>query len=725
MMDDYKAKPGKSLYDHSIESLNILEQILGLIRVPLSDVNRLRQIILFHDIGKINDSFQAKMSSINTNGKNGKSQEKINLRHELLSGVIYLLLFKQDYRGAIAIFSHHKELKIGTFQNLQSTLPSFDKDKACIQITELMEVLSKYIDKKIIGLNLEWILTKQGALVDAYNLVIKEHVKNPIPRDEYVNSKALLYLSDWLSSGAKNPKHYFNFPHISSDILRSKLESISHTSVNWYPYQVQLTGIVNSVLLIAPTGSGKTEASLLWAGSKTGRLVYLLPTRVTSNAIYTRLCKYEISDNIGLVHSQSLYHSQGGRIREDYSDHLLSKCLCDPVSVGTIDQLLNIGFNIGFWELKEFNLHGARVIIDEIHTYHPYTMGLLMSTLKELQRREASFFIMSATIPSYLKELLMQNIPNLQYIQPAEFELTARNKVLILHEQGEILQRAEEHLVQGKKVLVVFNTINEAVSFYTSIKTHSSDSLKSVKMICYHSRFINKHRVVKEWLINRYSKSQGALLLVATQVVEVSLDIDFDVLISENAPIDALIQRIGRVNRAGRKEKTCVYVFPHKSISEKVYNDRILNKSYEVISEVSGTRPTESQYRSMVNSVYEGYKISEDPDYIQGLAAYQEIQDLCAGIMDFGNEDNTKAVTRAISYLKTPVIPIKFWDKINKKNSIVKRKYQVDIPLYVLKSLPKNAVKVDKDEFVYCELPYSNETGLELTQDPIEKYIML
>lgn len=724
-MVDYKAKPDKSLYHHSIESLNVLEQVLGLIRVPISDVNRVRRIILFHDIGKINDAFQARMTNLITNEKNGKSQDKISLRHELLSGIIYLLLFKQDFLGAITIYSHHKELKTSTFQNFQSTLPSFDINKACMQIAELLEVQSENIDKKVLVSNLEWVLSKQGALVDAYNLAIKEHIKNPIPRDEYVNSKALLYLSDWLSSGAKNPTLYYQFPKISSDNLKSILEIKSRTVVKWHPYQESLKETASSVLLVAPTGSGKTEASLLWAGSKPGRIVYLLPTRVTSNAIYTRLCKYAISDKIGLVHSQSLYHRQRVSANEDYSDHLLSKCLCDPVSVGTIDQLLNIGFNIGYWELKEFNLHGARVIIDEIHTYHPYTMGLLISTLKELLRREAVFFIMSATIPSFLKELLIGNIPNLQYLQPTEFEQIARNKVLMLDDQREIHLLLEKLLEQGKKVLVVFNTINAATSFYNSVKTYTSDSLKSVKMICYHSRFINKHREVKEWQINKNSKSQGALLLVATQVVEVSLDIDFDVLISENAPIDALIQRIGRVNRAGRKEKTCVYVFPHNVVSEKVYNAHILNKSHEVISEISGTRPTESLYKLMVDSVYDGYKISEDTDYIQGLTAYQEIQDLCAGIMDFGNEDNAKAVTRAISYLKTPVIPFKFWDRINMRNSIEKRKYQVDIPLYVYKSLSNNAIKVDKDEFTYCDLPYSNEIGLVLTQDPIAQYIML
>jgi len=727
-MKAYKAKPDKGLYEHSIESLIMLRNIMSLSNTKVYNYQKLEQIVLFHDIGKINDSFQAKFRDKSAINITTKKSNPSDIRHELLSGIIYLLIFKQDYQGAIAIYSHHKELRTDTFNDSRFKFPSFDINYAIDLITKLAKELSLTVDKEDLVRRLTIIITKNNNyLVSAYNSVIKKHAFNPIPRDEYIDYKALLYLSDWLSSGGLEPNQYFNYPKISEEMIKSKIKSISNSTPNLYPYQEKVKSYDNSVLLVAPTGSGKTEAALLWAGSKPGRIVYLLPTRVTSNAIYNRLYNYSISDKIGLVHSQSKLFLDSSRYANDYGDYLLSKCFCYPVSVGTIDQILTTGFNVGYWELKEYNLRGSRVIIDEIHTYHPYTMGLLLKTMLSLKAHGALFFIMSATIPRFLKDLILSNFPDIHYEQPDEFEDNSRNKIKCIDSLDNAISIAEGYLKQNKKVLFVCNTINSAITCYETIKSDFSDSEIKLKSICYHSRFINKHRTVKEWLINKFSKLPGGLLLVATQIVEVSLDIDFDILITENAPVDALIQRIGRVNRAGLKKDTCVYIYPHNNISEKVYNAEILKRSFKQISLLNGTSPTESQYRQLVDSVYDDYDITKDPDFEQGLSAYEDIQKLCLDIMDFGEEDsnNAKAVTRMISYIKSPIIPMIYCNKLKKSTPNQKRQYQVEIPYYILKSLSKSQIKEDQDGFVYCELSYSTEIGISLKSDPIDKYLML
>jgi len=199
---------------------------------------------------------------------------------------------------------------------------------------------------------------------------------------------------------------------------------------------------------------------------------------------------------------------------------------------------------LGYWEIKTFHLLNARIIIDEIHLYEPYTLGLIIATIRYLKAEfGAKFYVMTATMPLKLKALLDKTLSShntpVARIEDKELLHQARNQFEIRNCCVDDLEDEITRAIQDKKVLIVVNTVDEAIRLYNKYKRVTK------QILCYHSKFIQQHRIDKEAAILAQEKFNEPLLLIATQVVEVSLDIDFDILFTENAPIDAIIQRAG------------------------------------------------------------------------------------------------------------------------------------------------------------------------------------
>lgn len=723
----YLAKPDKSLLDHSTEALLMLRRLVSMMPHLLAreDLPLAEAMVLFHDIGKINSAFQIQMISLSGNDlltTDPHDHQGNNIRHELLSAAIFAFVYPRTWLETVSIYSHHKDLGFKTFNSAQHSCPDYDDESALNLVTELRQVLQDTDPVPDLANKLSY-LKQADKLYQVFRTVMQQMEINHPSRSAYIRRKGLLYLADWFSSGSVDPTPYFSYPCIDSESLGKAISQKKNVQlVNWHDYQTQCAGSDDSLLVIAPTGTGKTEAALLWAGAKDGRILYLLPTRVTTNAIFKRLRHIFQDHSVALVHSTALLHQKESDRYYTSRDYLLAKTFCHPVSVCTIDQVLTSGFNIGYWEIKELNLINARIIIDEIHTYQAYTMGLIMASLTTLHKNGCRFFIMSATMPQYLIRLLQNTIPSLQLLRAREFSSQARNSFHCLADTEEIAGLANHHLLLKRKILIVMNTVEGATALYQSLcqKLRTTLYAGDANHLCYHARHIQKHRSVKEWLIERCSRSSSPCLLVTTQVVEVSLDIDFDVLISENAPIDALIQRVGRINRRGVKTDTGVYVFEHGKKSRRVYDESILQRSFTALQKVNGSRPTESDLSELVDEVYRDYDIGTDPDFLDGLQAYAEVQRLCANICDFADDDDANnPVTRKIDIMKTPIIPMIYYDVLKHKSRWHKIRHQVDVQLYVVKNLPKSSKITDADGFLYCDLPYTNEIGLTIkTSDP-------
>lgn len=689
------AKPNEKLIVHINKCLNVWSNLKEKYQTDIGDKQFWEdsyKTVLFHDIGKIVDSFQEMMIA---RQQNRQPDFNNNFRHELFSGVFVSGIFgNQNLLPTLAVLTHHKKLN--------SELFVADKNKDVnYNVNDIVDFVKSFDFGN--GQDYSKFPPNWNNGEKFYNVfhsifcLLNQQTESD--RKKYIFYKGILNTCDWFASG--NRKLQSDIA-INSNDLKCKIEKQIDKSIQFTDFQQSCLNIKNNCLAISPTGSGKTEAALLWAEEKTGKIIYLLPTKVTSNAIFDRLVIYYGNENVGLVHSSAINDREDNY---DVKEYFIEKNFYKPITVATIDQILTIGFNVGHWAVKSFNLVGAKIIIDEIHAYDFYTLGLTIETIRYFKKLGSKIFLMSATMPDYLKKLFLQEIEDIELIQNEKLLNQARNKFIVIKDNVDGLNdEIIRSVYNDKKTLIVVNTVDEAIRLY--------EKYKKFNPICYHSRFITKDRKQKEKEITEASKDNSGCLVIATQVIEVSLDIDFDVLFTENAPADSIIQRAGRVNRKGEKSNTKIVIFQHQEITEnKIYNKAILHKTTKTFSKFHNKNISENDFVSIVNEVYSDVDIMNDDDYISGLKKYDKIQKHYKFIGD-ANISDGDIFTRAIDYIKIPVIPDKFLDEVLNLSPLGKSKYQVSLPYWV-----KSKITIySKDNFDFGAIDYNYERGTVISQ---------
>ena len=560
-----------------------------------------------------------------------------------------------------------------------------------------------------------------------YEELSKLNFLTPKSRKNYIYHKAILNISDWTASGHLSLEKgiAYDTDFLAQKIITKIRKDGKNEIANKFQFKTfqQESLTEKNVIAIAPTGSGKTEAALIWSSSKKDwqRIVYLLPTRVTSNAIYSRLTDYFGEEYTQLIHSSARQY-----IREQFDNsydqkkYFRDKSFFKNINICTIDQLLTLGFNLGFWEVKTFHLLNARIIIDEIHLYSPYTLGLIISTIIYLKESfNTRFYIMTATMPLKLQLLLEKSLGNVSLIQDTELLNEARNR---FESRDNLIEKSLEEITfkieEGKKVLIVVNTVDKAIELYEKLKDLAEDS--GVDAICYHSRFIKKDRFLKEKEIFALDKKNEGGVLIATQVVEVSLDIDFDILYTENAPIDAIIQRAGRVNRKRQKENTKVILFQHYEISEKIYDVKgVLENTFRHFKELNGRRLTEKKLNELVDVVYKDLDIESNDKYLEGLNKHSDIQYKYNFIKDLTTDE--KVFTR--EGLDTiSVIPDRFYPELyNSKDRDKLSNHELSIS-----KKRANSVKIISGPlgFKFIDANYDDKKGLNFKEKNENKSLL-
>ncbi|TCS39018.1 CRISPR-associated helicase/endonuclease Cas3 [Reinekea marinisedimentorum] len=333
----------------------------------------------------------------------------------------------------------------------------------------------------------------------------------------------------------------------------------------------------------ADTGAGKTEfalayaSSLIQAGLADG-IVFGLPTQATANGLFDRIGS---AANILFPDAQAtLAHGKSHYLVADESGFLhqsKKRAFLGSVSVATIDQILMGVLGIKHQFVRSFGTRKSVLILDEIHSFDPYMMALIEQVLKGQHEAYSSVILLSATLPNQIKQQLLgcyqgvsesQDYPLVSHTDLSgktnEYSLSGLNspntKKTVNTElwrsndclpDSEQLQEIYNWVQQGAMVGVICNTVADAQRLYRQV----SLSCVEFPVDLFHARYTAADRVrIENQVLTNYGKNatrQGRLL-ISTQVVEQSLDLDFDILISQIAPIEYLMQRMGRLWRHDR-----------------------------------------------------------------------------------------------------------------------------------------------------------------------------
>jgi len=354
-----------------------------------------------------------------------------------------------------------------------------------------------------------------------------------------------------------------------------------------------------NIILIAPTGYGKTEFAFLWSNSE--KFIYTLPLRSAVNQIYERAKNIFGDEKVGLLHSDADVYllEKEGDVGDTTKLYELSKALSFPAIISTGDQFFPYALRPPGYE-KIFALFSySRLIIDEVQAYDPKACAIIVSFIDWVVKMGGKFLLMSATMPYFVKKEIENRIGS-QFEEINVYEEKKENfkniykhklKIEVIENEDKKIDEIIDKAKKGKNVLVILNTVKEAQKIYEKLKEKADYSLKN-KIFLIHSRFTLEDRRKKEVeLIEKEFKNpkpeNEGKILVATQVIEASLDINADVLFSEICPLDALIQRMGRVLRRYFDEKvideTNVFIWVFKNGLESgkgnVYKKELLKLS--------------------------------------------------------------------------------------------------------------------------------------------------
>ncbi len=341
-------------------------------------------------------------------------------------------------------------------------------------------------------------------------------------------------------------------------------------------------------ILNAGCGEGKTAAALLFAQKllqedQIERIILTLPTKFTANNLYRDLVSpdgYDIPEElVGIIHGDSEQfltqfsddETQGEA--EDTNENVKAQefennFYAKPVTISTVDHLLmSLYHGYKYADRAFFNIASSLVVFDEVHYYQGRTIEAIATAMRRLTRLKVPHLVMTATIPdsvmerfNYPEEYPIQKAPariNGTFDPKTPFEIVKLKETPLDDENAissELVKLVKDN--QGKRQIIFVNQVNRAKNVYLELKRQGVCE----NLICYHSGFIGKHRVEKEKMIRSLFKSSDACVLVSTQVSELSLDISADVMYSEIAPIDSIVQRGGRLHRNGWKiDAPCGY----------------------------------------------------------------------------------------------------------------------------------------------------------------------
>lgn len=679
-LENFLAKPNKTIKEHSNDLLFCAMLLNKYGYIKNQHVYKLLILACqYHDYGKANREFQSRIKN------NTKFNEEKEIVHNILS---IFFIDKNDfeseddyYRVCHAVLHHHDYCE--PFATLSN-----EEDK-------IQNLLSEFETFKLKSKN--------------YNKMKK------IINDEIaILIKGFLHKCDYAAS-AELPIEYQN------DFLLNCLDSLNY---KWNEMQQFCIENKNeNILVVGQTGMGKTEAGLLWIGDNKG--YFFLPLKSAINSMYLRirdviLKNENINERLALLHSDSFsyYNQTKSSLEDDIMDHYnKSKQFSLPLTISTIDQLFDFVFKYQGFEYKIANLSYAKVVIDEIQAYDPALLAYLIYGLETLSKYGTKIAILTATLPPFIKDLLKLKIP---------FKENTFTNDLKRHNLKIIKSRLDceyiyNHFKNKKgKTLVVCNSVREAQNTYLKL---TEMGIVNVKLL--HSKFTKNDRAKKEMLIMKDGKSecQRDIIWVTTQIVEASLDIDFDYLFTELSDLNGLFQRLGRCNRKGVKsisEPNCfIFTEIHSFLLNTVIDEQIYILSKDAIKNVDGVL-SENDKIELINDYLTTEKIKGSKYYEKYREAYQKISELYTYSIDKSDVD----MRNIESYNVIPISTYEEYQKeitdamneyINTKDKIEKVKLKDFINSFTI-SVRKSDFLSNKNSNRLLELSFGKYEKIQVIQ---------
>ncbi|WP_410208489.1 CRISPR-associated helicase Cas3' [Fusobacterium sp.] len=684
-----KSNPKETVQEHTDNLLKNLDVFKELYPSQLAEWDialLLEKACLFHDIGKINDEFQTLiggkhiiqklphgiyslcfLDADNLCDELEKRYEESGENNPDKKAEAYVTLL------ANAIARHHdrdianewREIVKKNLEGLKNIYQEFEYDK----IT----------DKNVELISMDFFTKGRGIMPgDNLELFLK-----------YVFIKGMLNRIDYAASAGIVVEKRNDFLSEKLDKMMQEWKNCNPLS-DWNELQRYMINMKDeNVITVAQTGMGKTEAGLLWIGDTKG--FFILPLKTAINAIYDRIKNGIVHDHteerVGLLHSETreIYLQEKNKSQDNINlDNYYesTKQLSLPLTVCTLDQIFDFVYRYRGFEAKLATLSYSKIVLDEIQMYAPELLAYVIKGIQYMTEMGGKFCILTATFPAIVGDLLEWK--GIEFKISPNFtkkDLPLRHNVKVLQkliDTDDIIKKYDNN-----KILVICNTVKEAQRVYDELLNKISDK-ENLNM--FHSKFTKADRREKEKAIlsigNKKSKEKG--IWVATQVVEASLDIDFDILFTELSDINGLFQRMGRCyrNRPLKGDEINCYVYVGTETDQNTGVGKFIDKKiYELsrsmtINEIDG-KLDEEKKMNCVAELYTKEKLQNSEYYKKVIKTIEYLETIDP--YEKSKTDVAKEFRNIISY---PIIPKDLYEK-NKKEieeylEIISRPYTQD-----------------------------------------------
>jgi len=729
-----------------------LHQLCGAPRLWL----RAALAVLLHDVGKCCAGFQAML----------RGQASFRERHEVLS-VAALSALVGDLSSedlpwvAAAILSHHEDLPAinaryrpkDEFLNLPDGLSVLASELTA----DFYRLASELVKEELLPRLVE---TEFAELATTLANCTALKPEDPVERTRQLMNR-IFDLYRRIEAG-----HYQSAEALAGRLLRGLLviadhSASAHVSIGYcerlastaglltalqrrpeelFEHQRSAMAVAGNAILIAPTGSGKTEAGLLWAAAQMGQaggrpvLFYVLPYQASLNAMRQRLGLVLGDQHVALQHSHALQALYKAFAARDYSpqeaerlarrEAAVARLHAAPVKLLTPYQLLRGAFQLRGHEAIWAEAACSLMILDELHAYEPRRLGMILAVLAHLSRDlGARLLVMSATLPERLVRLLQEALGRLEVIRSSAqtFAQFRRHRLFLVNDDllsDSVLERAAADWRSGLSVLMVCNTVRRAQQLWSRMIQQAGE-----RVMLLHGRFHAEDRSDKEVRLLRL-RTQGQpqpSLLVSTQVVEVSLDIDFDVLYSDPAPLEALIQRFGRVNRRRLCRERNVFVSASLPAASPIYDGEAVRLALEALAPFDRGLLDEQRLQGGLDGVYSG-QFGQTWEASVRKAWREFERDVLASLKPFRSDDRLEEMFERI-FDGIEVLPAGLWPhyrELSESEPLRAPGLLVPITSRQYRML-KAAGRLRWEQGVcVADCPYSSELGLELPSQALD-----